>query len=59
MLHVEQEVTGDETLALDSVLQCDTEREQLLSRERELLAAADKNQAGRYNVCMTMQALGM
>ena len=48
VLHVEQEVTGDDTLALDSVLQCDTEREQLLSRERELLAAANKNQADRW-----------
>ena len=26
VLHVEQEVTGDNTLALDSVLECDTER---------------------------------
>ena len=43
MLHVEQEVVGDDTLALDSVLECDTEREQLLARERELLAAADRD----------------
>ena len=37
ILHVEQEVEGDATLAVDSVLQCDTEREALLQRERELL----------------------
>ena len=43
VLHVEQEVVGDDTLALDSVLECDTEREQLLTRERELLAAADRD----------------
>ena len=36
VLHVEQEVTGDNTLALDSVLKCDTERVQLLAREGEL-----------------------
>ena len=37
VLHVEQEVTGDNTLAVDSVLECDTERVQLLAREGELL----------------------
>ncbi|XP_044755619.1 uncharacterized protein LOC123314401 isoform X1 [Coccinella septempunctata] len=36
ILHVEQEVIGDETLALDSVLQCDTIRENLLKREKEM-----------------------
>ncbi|XP_064384428.1 ATP-binding cassette sub-family F member 3-like [Halichondria panicea] len=45
VLHVEQEVTGDNTLALDSVLECDTERVQLLARERELLASEDKDTA--------------
>lgn len=38
ILHVEQEVIGDETLALDSVLQCDTVREDLLKKEKELSA---------------------
>ena len=33
-----QEVVGDDTLALQSVLECDEERERLLKRERELLA---------------------
>ena len=33
-----QEVVGDDTLALQSVLECDEEREKLLKRERELLA---------------------
>ncbi len=36
ILHVEQEVHGDETLAIDSVLQCDTKRQYLLDREKEL-----------------------
>ncbi|XP_078463926.1 ATP-binding cassette sub-family F member 3 [Lampetra planeri] len=36
VLHVEQEVAGDDTPALQSVLESDTERESLLLREREL-----------------------
>jgi len=36
VLHVEQEVTGDDTLALQSVLESDTHREALLKEEREL-----------------------
>lgn len=38
VLHVEQEVTGDDTLAIDSVLEADTVRCSLLKREKELLA---------------------
>ena len=36
VLHVEQEVVGDDTRAIDSVLSCDTVREGLLEQEREL-----------------------
>ncbi|ESO83643.1 hypothetical protein LOTGIDRAFT_133119 [Lottia gigantea] len=36
ILHVEQEVVGDNTPAIQSVLQCDTKRENLLRQEREL-----------------------
>lgn len=36
ILHVEQEVNGDETLAIDSVLECDTRRQELLRREKEI-----------------------
>ncbi len=50
VLHVEQEVTGDNTLALDSVLECDTERVQLLAREGELLASGDKDTAAGRSV---------
>lgn len=39
ILHVEQEVVGDETLALNSVLECDIVRETLLAKEKELSAA--------------------
>jgi ATP-binding cassette, subfamily F, member 3 len=35
---VEQEVVGDDTPALDSVLQCDTVRENLIREEREINA---------------------
>ncbi|NXJ13751.1 ABCF3 protein, partial [Odontophorus gujanensis] len=38
VLHVEQEVAGDETPALQSVLECDTTRESLLREEKELTA---------------------
>ena len=38
VLHVEQEVRGDDTLAVDSVLQADIERTELLKREAELSA---------------------
>ncbi|XP_076973844.1 ATP-binding cassette sub-family F member 3 isoform X2 [Tamandua tetradactyla] len=38
LLHVEQEVAGDDTPALQSVLESDTVREGLLRRERELSA---------------------
>lgn len=36
ILHVEQEVTGDDTTALDSVLECDFVRNGLLQREKEI-----------------------
>ncbi|KAH3828800.1 ATP-binding cassette sub-family F member 3-like [Dreissena polymorpha] len=36
ILHVEQEVVGDDTLSIDSVLESDTERHRLLNREKEL-----------------------
>lgn len=36
ILHVEQEVVGDDTLALQSVLESDTQREGLLREEREI-----------------------
>ncbi|XP_041418199.1 uncharacterized protein LOC495035 isoform X1 [Xenopus laevis] len=38
ILHVEQEVAGDDTPALQSVLECDTLRESLLQEEKELNA---------------------
>ncbi|KAK3725324.1 hypothetical protein QZH41_012014, partial [Actinostola sp. cb2023] len=36
ILHVEQEVVGDDTVALESVLECDKERHELLKEERTL-----------------------
>ena len=38
ILHVEQEVVGDDTPALESVLQCDTLRCGLLEKEKQLNA---------------------
>ncbi|KAM4566695.1 ATP-binding cassette sub-family F member 3 [Odontesthes bonariensis] len=38
ILHVEQEVAGDDTMALQSVLESDTQRQELLDEERRLNA---------------------
>ncbi|CAG0917116.1 unnamed protein product [Notodromas monacha] len=38
ILHVEQEVAGDDTTALDSVLECDERRTALLAEEKMLVA---------------------
>lgn len=38
VLHVEQEVVGNDTPAVDSVLECDFERTRLLSREKEIMS---------------------
>lgn len=38
ILHVEQEVAGDDTAALQSVLESDTQRESLLGEEKRLNA---------------------
>uniref|UniRef100_R4FQH0 ATP-binding cassette sub-family F member 3 n=1 Tax=Rhodnius prolixus TaxID=13249 RepID=R4FQH0_RHOPR len=46
VLHVEQEVVGDEKTALESVLECDVTRQTLLDRDREinaLLASGQKD----------------
>ncbi|XP_060830546.1 ATP-binding cassette sub-family F member 3 isoform X1 [Bombus pascuorum] len=43
VLHVEQEVAGDDTSALESVLECDQERSMLLSKETELQVAIEKD----------------
>jgi ATP-binding cassette subfamily F protein 3 len=36
VLHVEQEVVGDDTQAIQSVLECDIKRESLLKEEIEI-----------------------
>ena len=41
ILHVEQEVAGDDVTALDCVLACDAERASLLAEEAALLAKGD------------------
>lgn len=45
VLHVEQEVVGDDTIALDSVLEQDTVRSNLLRREKELLSGDQEGSA--------------
>jgi ATP-binding cassette subfamily F protein 3 len=46
VLHVEQEVTGDDTAVIDAVLACDTERARLLLEEAALMAAAAGEEGG-------------
>lgn len=45
ILHVEQEVIGDDTPAIESVLECDKERHELLQEEKMLTGSSV---AGRY-----------
>lgn len=42
MLSVEQEVEGDDTLVIDSVLACDTKRSALLSEEKSIQTSINK-----------------
>jgi ATP-binding cassette subfamily F protein 3 len=42
VLYVEQEIVGDDTTALDSVLQADVWRHKLITEEKELMARLDE-----------------
>ncbi|GAX81005.1 hypothetical protein CEUSTIGMA_g8440.t1 [Chlamydomonas eustigma] len=42
ILHVEQEVVGDDTPVIQAVLACDTERTKLLEEEKQILAKLNK-----------------
>eukprot|EP00798_Chlamydomonas_sp_ICE-L_P006024 gene6024-12748_t len=42
ILHVEQEIVGDDTTVIGSVLACDTERSELLEQEEEILSQLNK-----------------
>ncbi|CAL8348198.1 unnamed protein product [Arctogadus glacialis] len=54
ILHVEQEVDGDDTVALQSVLESDTLREGLLLQERQLNARIAAGTAdGAASVCLS------
>jgi len=51
VLHVEQEVAGDDTVALDSVLECDIKRNALLAEEKQIMARLQATtNAARYCV---------
>ncbi|XP_076811780.1 ATP-binding cassette sub-family F member 3-like [Clavelina lepadiformis] len=45
VLHVEQEVEGNDTIALESVLECDTVRANLLKEEKLLQSKMEKDQS--------------
>ncbi|GFY13188.1 ATP-binding cassette sub-family F member 3 [Trichonephila clavipes] len=43
ILHVEQEVVGNDTIALDSVLECDEKRQGLIEEEKKVLHLLNNN----------------
>ncbi|GFT35385.1 ATP-binding cassette sub-family F member 3 [Nephila pilipes] len=43
VLHVEQEVVGNDTIALDSVLECDEKRQNLIEEEKKILHLMNNN----------------
>ncbi|GFR97205.1 ATP-binding cassette sub-family F member 3 [Elysia marginata] len=53
VLHVEQEVAGDDTPALQSVLECDEKREALLKEEKALNAKLSSSSPGQDNSLST------
>ena len=56
ILHVEQEVVGDDTKALDSVLECDVKRAALLKEEKELSASLHSSSGGKDDKANTRLA---
>jgi hypothetical protein len=54
ILHIEQEVNGTDVSVLQTVLNCDVERETLLAEERALLAAPGTHARthARTHACM-------
>ena len=62
VLHVEQEVVGDDRSALECVLACDVERGELLAEEQRLTAAGEKGDSERlrlvYERLVTIDAEG-
>ena len=46
VLHVEQEVVGDDTSAVESVLESDRERAELLRREKEMVGGGREGESG-------------
>lgn len=60
ILHVEQEVAGNDTSALDAVLECDIQRESLLAEERALSKCDESGSSVRlqeiYNELAAIEA---
>lgn len=55
VLHVEQEVVGDDTTALESVLECDEKRCRLLAQEKRLMACIHSNEGGEDGVALSAE----
>lgn len=56
ILHVEQEVNGDETSVIEAVLASDVERDRLLKEEKRLLAMGDEDK--EHNTARLQQIYG-
>lgn len=56
ILYVEQEVTGDDTTALESVLECDIQRKTLLNREKEIQSRISQGwvTTASLNLCVSL-----
>ena len=57
IVHVEQEVVGDDTLALQSVLESDTVREELLQKEKMLQKKIESNDSGDMSLTAQLTAV--
>ena len=55
VLHVEQEVVGNDTLATESVLECDTQRAKLIGEEKEITDQLNLGQVFRVTTCQGKQ----
>jgi len=57
VFNVEQEIQGDDTPALDSVLQCDTVRTELLKEEKDILHKLDSKTGDESKLSMRLKEI--
>lgn len=57
VFNVEQEIQGDDTPAIDSVLQCDTVRTELLKEEKEILHKLDSKSGDESKLSLRLKEI--